>query len=75
MNKKQCIKNCLRKYGKDLDQKSITIILGCGLGSAFMLDFSGSAFMLCLAAGGVADLTVGLSVCLAKCFRNHWYHT
>lgn len=64
-----CIRTCVRTYGRDLDTKAVIVITGCALGALFLGDFTGQSFMLCLAAGGIADVTVGLSACILKCLR------
>lgn len=66
---RRCIRDCLRRYGRDLDVKTITIVVGCALASAVTGDFTGATFLTCLALGGVSDITVGLSTCLVKCLR------
>ena len=66
---KPCIGRCVRTYGRDLDIKAITIVVGCALAAAVAWDIGGSAFLVCLALGGVSDVTAGLSACILKCIR------
>jgi hypothetical protein len=65
----RCLRRCLRRYRQDLGLKATTIIVACILGAATLGDFTGTALAVCLAAGGVADVTVGVSACIVDCLR------
>lgn len=65
-----CIGRCIRSYDRDRDVKTITIVVGCALASVVTGDFIGTTFLICLALGGVSDVTVGLSACIMKCVRH-----
>lgn len=70
MSFRQCVRGCLKDYGYEVDLKAITIIIACILAAIALGDFSLTSLAICLAAGGVADVTVGLSACIYKCVRN-----
>ena len=66
---RRCVVRCIRQYREDLGVKATTIIVGCILVAAVTGDITGAALALCLALGGVSDVTVGLSACIAKCMK------
>jgi ABC-type phosphate transport system permease subunit len=66
----RCLRRCLQRYGHDLGMKATAIIVGCLLAAAALGDFTGTTLGVCLAAGGVADVSVGLSACIVKCIRS-----
>ena len=66
---RKCIAECFEAYSVSLDVKTCTILVGCILTAVAMGDFTMTSAAICLAAGGVADVTVGLSACLVNCMK------